>query len=194
MTGRKQRKDGLLHGTYEAHVEAKDGSVHVSEVASDWVLCNILGTAREILHRVSTEWNEQHADRDGRMETGYLTLEENDSVMKNGKETTVEYMLDDRQISKIRYLPARTITTLSGVEKSLPEKWRGLICGLNKAPDEFVWLEWEWIQKNMSEEFIGFIKSTRNNGVEGYVCIPEGTVEDHTQQMLSEQPHPVHRN
>jgi hypothetical protein len=151
MMGRKQRKDGLLHGTYKAHIEIKDGSVHVSEVAApDWVLCNILGTAREILHRVSRERNERHIDRDGRTETGYLTLEGNDSEMENGKETTVEYMLDDRQISKIQYLLAKTITTLSGVEKSLPEKWRGLIRGLNKAPDKFVWLEWEWIQKKLS--------------------------------------------
>jgi hypothetical protein len=177
------------------HVVAKDGSVHVSEVAPDWVLCNILGTAREILYRVSMEWNERHIDRDRRMETGYLTLEGNDSVMENGKETTVEYMLDDRQISKIRYLPAQTITTLRGVEKSLPEKWRGLICGLNKAPDKFVWLEWEWIQKKMSEEFIGFIKSTRKNGVEGYVCIPKGSAEDHILNKRSHvQPHPVHQN
>jgi hypothetical protein len=119
------------------------------------------------------------------METGYLTLEGNDTVVENGKEAIVEYKLDDRQISKIRYLPAKTVKTSSGVEKSLPEKWRGLIRGLNEAPDKFVWLEWEWIQKNLSEEFIGFIKSTRNNGVEGYVCIPEGSAKDHTQQMLS---------
>jgi hypothetical protein len=48
-----------------------------------------------------------------------------------------------------------------------------------------VWLQWEWIQKNLSQEFIGLKKSTRNNGVEGYVCIPQGSAEDHSQQMLS---------
>jgi hypothetical protein len=72
----------------------------VSEVAPDWVLHHILGTAGKILHRVSTEWNEQHIDRDGRMETGHLTLEGKDSEIENGKETTVEYMLDDRQSAK----------------------------------------------------------------------------------------------
>jgi hypothetical protein len=57
---------------------------------------------------MSIEWNEQHVDRDGRMETatGYLTLEGNDTAMENGKEAIVEYKLDDRQISKIQCLPA----------------------------------------------------------------------------------------
>jgi hypothetical protein len=49
------------------------------------------------------------------METDYLTLEGNDTVMENGKEGIVEYKLDDRQSSKIRDLPAKTITTSSGV-------------------------------------------------------------------------------
>jgi hypothetical protein len=75
---------------------------------------------------------------------------------------------------------------LSGVEKSLPEKWGGLKCGLNKAHDKLVRLEWEWIQKKHVRGIHWVFKSTRkNDGVEGYVCIPEGSAEDHTQQMLS---------
>jgi hypothetical protein len=33
-------------------------------------------------------------------------------------------------------------------------------------------LEREWVEKELSEEFIGFIKTTRNGGTEGYVRIP----------------------
>jgi hypothetical protein len=46
-----------------------------------------------------------------------------------------------------------------------------------------VWLEADWIKENLSEAFIGFLKSTRAKGTEGYVRIPEGAAEDHTQQM-----------
>jgi hypothetical protein len=74
----------------------------------------------------------------------------------------------------------------------LTERWRGLIQGIDEGPDKFVWLEWEWVKKEISEEFIGFIKSTRQSGTEGYVRIPKGLVEDQvedqTQQMLKIKP------
>jgi hypothetical protein len=59
------------------------------------------------------------------------------------------------------------------------------ICGLKDASDKFVWLELDWINKNLSEEFIGFVKTSRMAGAEGYVRIPEGSAEDRTQTMLS---------
>jgi hypothetical protein len=54
---------------------------------------------------------------------------------------------------------------------------------LNNQRDEFVWLDWDWIQNNLSKAYIGSIKDTRKGGIEGSVRIPEGSAEDHTQQM-----------
>jgi hypothetical protein len=70
-----------------------------------------------------------------------------------------------------------------GKQKKLPERWRGLIRGLDNQRDEFVWLDWDWIQNNLSKAYIGFIKDTRKGGIGGYVRLPEGSAEDHTQQM-----------
>jgi hypothetical protein len=139
--------------------------------------------AREILHQVQKDWYEEHVDNNGRKEIGYLTIQGNDTVMEDGKEKTVEYIFDERQTSKIRYVPAKTITTAGGKQKKLPERWRGLIRGLNNQHDKFVWLDWDWIKKNLSFSFVGFIKDTRKGGLEGDVRIPEGSAEDHTQQM-----------
>jgi hypothetical protein len=140
---------------------------------------------------VQKDWYEEHVDNYGRKEIGFLTIQGNDTIMEDGKEKTVEYILDERQISKIWYVPAKTITTAGGKQKKLPERWRGLIRGLNNQRDKFVWLDWDWIKKNLSIPFVGFIKDTRKGGLEGYVRIPEGSAEDHTQQII--QQHQVHQ-
>jgi hypothetical protein len=146
-TRRKQRKDGLLHGCYESYVVTEDGDEQVLEVTSDWVLRNISVQAREILHRVQKDWYEEHADNYGRKEIGFLTIQGNDTIMEDDKEKKMEYIFDERQISKIRYVPAKMITTAGGKQKKLPERWRGLIRGLNNQRDKFVWLDWDWIKK-----------------------------------------------
>jgi hypothetical protein len=153
-----------------------------------WVQENVSSDAVEILHCVSKDWNEKHTDSDGRMENRFSTLQGMDKKKKDGKEIQMEYNYDDRQISKIRYVPEKIIKTSQGKDKILTERWRGLIRGIDRGPDKFVWLEWEWVQKELSEEFIGFIKSTRQSGTEGYVRIPEGLAEDQTQQMLKIKP------
>jgi hypothetical protein len=175
--------DCLLLGCYESYVVTKDGDEQVLEVTPDWVRRNISVQAKEILHRVQKDWYEEHVANYGRKEISFLTIQGNDTVMEDGKEKTREYIFDERQISKIRYAPAKTITTAGGKQKKLPERWRGLIRGLNNQRDKFVWLDWDWIQKNLSYSFIGFIKDTRKGGLEGYVRIPEGSAEDHTRQM-----------
>jgi hypothetical protein len=101
-TGRKQRKDGLLHGCYESYGVTEDGDEQVLEVTPDWVLRNISVQAKEILHRVQKDWYEEHVDNNGRKEIGFLTIQGNDAIMQDGKEKTMEYIFDERQISKIR--------------------------------------------------------------------------------------------
>ena len=178
QTGKKQRLDGTLHGAYESCVITEEGGIQVLEVAPDWVAGTISDEAREIVHRVATDWNERHVNIEGRTETGYLTLVGNDDKKE-------EYVLfDDRQVSKVRYLPEKKIRTALDKEKILPERWRGVIRGVDGSPDEFVWLQIDWITETLSEEFIGFVKSTRDTGTDGYVRIPEGSVEDHKRQML----------
>jgi hypothetical protein len=50
-TGRKQRKDGLIHGCYKSsYAVTKEGREQVVEVSPDWVQCNISVQAKEILH------------------------------------------------------------------------------------------------------------------------------------------------
>jgi hypothetical protein len=132
---------------------------------------------------VQKDWYEEHVNEEGRKEIGILTIQCNDTTMEDGKDKTMEYLFNERQISNIQYVPAKTITTAGGKKKKLPERWRGLIQGLNDQCDKCVWLDWEWIQNNLSKACIGFIKDTRNGGIEGYVPIPEGSAEDHTQQM-----------
>lgn len=177
LTGRKERLvDGTLHGTYESYVITDEGGIQVLEVAPDWVGSNVSDETRVILHRVATDWNERHVNKEGRVETGFLTLVGNDDKKE-------EYTWDNRQISKVRYLPAKSVQTILDKEKILPERWRGVIRGVNNAPDEFVWLDKDWINETLSEKFIGFVKSTRSTGTEGYVRIPEGAAENQSRQM-----------
>jgi hypothetical protein len=89
--------------------------------------------------------------------------------MEDGKEKTMDYLFDERQSSKILYVPGKTITTAVGKQKKLPERWRGLIRGLNNQRDEFEWLDWDWIQNNLFKASIGFVKDTRKGGIQGYV-------------------------
>jgi hypothetical protein len=90
-TGKAQRKDGLLHGAYEAFVVTHDGGQLAAEVAPDWVQENVSSDAVEILHQVSKDWNEKHTDSDARMENGFLTLQGMDKKKKDGKEIQMEY-------------------------------------------------------------------------------------------------------
>jgi hypothetical protein len=95
-TGRKQIKDGLLHGCYESYVVTKEGREQEIEVSPDWFQQNIS------VHQVQKDWYEEHVDNYGRKEIGFLTMQGNDTDMDNGKEKTMEYLFDERQISKIR--------------------------------------------------------------------------------------------
>jgi hypothetical protein len=132
---------------------------------------------------VQKDWYEEHVNDEGRKEIGFLTIQGNDTIMEDGKEKTVEYIFDERQISKIQYVPAKTIKTAGGEKKKLPARSRGLIRGLNNQREKFVWLDWDWIQNNHFKAYIGFVKDTRKGGIEGNIQIPEGSAEDHTQQM-----------
>jgi hypothetical protein len=128
-TGRLQSKDRLLHGVYESRVVTDQGEVQVAEVAPDWVHRNVDMDAREVIHSVTKDWNEKHINLNGRVESGFLTLEGNDTMKdKDGKELVMDYVWDSRQISKVQYVPPKTITTSKeGLEKTVPERWRGLI-------------------------------------------------------------------
>jgi hypothetical protein len=142
-------RDGELHGTFEACVVTEDGHKRVMEVADDWVKNNISEDARTLVIRASQEMIQTHVNKDGRMETGYLALE-NDSG-------EYEFKLDEHQISMIRYLPQKSIKDSKGREVIKPERWRGLI-KTNDEPDEFVDLEKEWVEENISNSLQEFIK------------------------------------
>jgi hypothetical protein len=149
----------MLHGVYESKVITEDGREQVVEVAPDWVMDNITAKARRSLHQVQKDWNEEHVDNTGRKEAGFLTLQGNDTILtEDGQKKVMLYELEDkRQISKVRFVPSKTII-YKGKEKILPERWRGLIRGLETNPDEFVWLESEWIEKNYPEPSLGLQK------------------------------------
>ena len=95
------------------------------------------------------------------------------------------FMYDNRQISAIRFLPAKTIRNSKGEESVLNEKWKGIIKGINNEGDEFVFLEQEWMDRNVSEAFQEFVRSTRASGVDGYVRIPEGAPCAHDEKQVA---------
>jgi hypothetical protein len=136
------------------------------------------------LHVVHKDWHKKYVDGKGRMESGYLSLQ--------GHDDKSDFKLDNRQISAVRYLPRREVKTARGETKTkvMEEKWRGIIKGVNGASDEFVDLDQEWMDANVSKNMQGFIKTTRNARTEGYVRIPEGAAADHSQAMLSMTTHP----
>jgi hypothetical protein len=183
IEGKKERPNGSLHGVYEAFVVTEDGSQVVCEVAPDWVQYNIDEEARELLHVVHKDWHKKYVDGKGRLESGYLSLQGHD-------DNKSDFKLDNRQISAVRYLPRREVKTTHAEIKVMEEKWRGIIKGVNGASDEFVDLDQEWMDANVSKNMQGFIKTTRNAGTEGYVRIPEGAAADHSQAMLSMTTHP----
>ena len=96
LHGRKERRDGTLHGTYEACIEDDNGNVRIVEVADDWVHANISGEAIEIIHRVSDDVHTLHADKTGRVDYGFVSI-----LNYEGEDT-------EGQISKIRYIPPKT--------------------------------------------------------------------------------------
>jgi hypothetical protein len=75
---------------------------------------------------VQTDWYEEHFNEEGREEIGFLTIQGNDTVMEDGKEKTVEYLFNERQISKIGYVPAKTITTTGGGRRRNYQKGGGV--------------------------------------------------------------------
>jgi hypothetical protein len=129
-----------------------------------------------LLHVVHKDWHKKYVNGKGRMESGYLSLQ--------GHDDKSDFKLDNRQISAVRYLPRKEVKTVRGETIVIEEKWRGIIKGVNGASDEFVALDQEWMNANVSKDMQGFIKTTRNAGTEGYVRIPEGAAADHSQAML----------
>ena len=171
MMGPKTREDGSIHGTYEAYVITGKGEEVVVEVALNWVQENVSKEAIAILHRVSDDWYTRFANKDGRIETGFLSLDDEKGTCK---------LDDDRQISMIRYLPEKRRMNIAGDVQVFKAKWRGLIKATEEdALDEFVWLDQEWMDENISKETQKFLKDTRKSGAMGYVRIPEGAAADH---------------
>ena len=176
--GKKERPDGTVHGTYEALIVTPGGEQKVVEVAADWVKNNVSEEARGIIHRVSTDLNSVQIRDNMFGERGFITVENND--LKPNRDLSFE---DKRQVSMIRYLPAKKIVTTQGNEVTVPEKWRGVIkheeFNAQGDPGECVDLDTDWVEENIGDELQAFVKSMRDYGTTGYVRIPEGAPADH---------------
>jgi hypothetical protein len=153
VEGKKERKDGSLHGTYESLVITEEGETQVTDVAPDWVGDNVSEGARDVVLRACKDWNTKFIDKKGKVEFGYLSLKGNDN--------RDEFKLpDDRQVSMIRYIPAKDIVTSRDKVVHKPEQWKGVIKETVDGPVQFVFLSQEWIDENISKKMQGFVKKT----------------------------------
>jgi hypothetical protein len=139
--------------------------------------------AKEILHRVQKDWYEEHVNDEGRKEIGFLTIQGNDTVMEDGKVKTMEYLYWWETNQQNSVGPRKKDYNCWGKEEETTRKMEGSNTRFEQPMWQICVVDWDWIQNNLSNAFIGFMKDTRKGGIEGYVRIPEGSAEDHTQQM-----------
>jgi hypothetical protein len=143
----------------------------VYKVANDWVESHFTEEALAVVQRVQSESKVRYSDKDSaETEHGFLSLKNENKRNK--------YKYDDRQVSMIKYLPAKVVRNLAGQNVKKDAIWKGIIVSKNGA-SEFVTLEQDWIDKNIDKTFQEFLKELRDKNKEGYVRIPEGANDKH---------------
>jgi hypothetical protein len=107
--------------------------------------------------------------------------------MEDGKEKTVEYIFDERQISKIWYVPVKTIKTAGGSRRNYQKDG-----GVNQR-DEFVWLDCDWIKKIFPIHSLVLQKIQEKEGLRvmfEYQRAPQKIILNRCHYI---QPHQVHQ-
>jgi hypothetical protein len=81
------------------------------------------------------------------------------------------------QVSKIRYLPPKRVSTNTGIT-TYPGCFRGLVYSKDEEDVEFVNLTNEWINENIQPGMIKLTKEMAMQGGRNFVRIPEGFNEN----------------
>lgn len=175
-SSRKAAYETKVRGFYEALVTVRDddgdaGETKLYKVANDWVEENFteeaLGVVQRLGRDIAKVYKEIGSDK---TEYGYLSLEHEDTIVR----------YDKRQVSQIRYIPAKRYTDpLSAEDKWREESYKGIVRMDYNGDVEFQVLTKEWVERNFSEDFIKLLKAQRNDKFKGYIAIPEGANEDH---------------
>ena len=162
--------DGTERGAYEAMVIRFDGKVKKIKVANDWVEDNFSADALAVVQRVAHESKIVYKDKNSsKTEKGYISLAGEGDLQ----------LVDNRQISQIRYLPHKLARRPNGEMKLLLPAWKGLIQTEKTGECEFVMLSKEWVDNNIDPDFQQLLKDMRNKDKMEYVPIPEGANEGH---------------
>ena len=116
-----------------------DGTIKKLKVANDWVEDNFTEAAIAAVQRVAYQTIEVYKDKhSSKTEKGYLSLASEPKTKK----------FDKRQISQIRYLPAKQVRRPNGEMQILLPAWKGMI-QTNRGGNtvEFVMLTKKWGMK-----------------------------------------------
>ena len=94
-------------------------------------------------------------------------------------------VVDERQISRLRYLPGKFLRRANGDNKWHPPMWKGMIQDKNSKEVECVVLTQDWVTKNIPEAFQQLLMNLRDEENKGYVLIPEGRNKQHHEEVVT---------
>lgn len=136
--------------------DAEEETKHV-RVAADWMEQHYTATGIKFLQKAAVDNEQAYTDGDGNVETGFFQLD--------GKDSLVLKPFHKKQISGIRY------------SKDI-DQWRGLVRTKGSA-NEFVALTKKWVKENIVLGFADLVKKRAENGLKGYLNLPEGAPGHH---------------
>ena len=144
---------------------------------NDWVEDNFTVEALTIVQQVAREGRLAYKIQDSSYsEEGFMPLGKALKYMHEGQQ---------KQISKMRYIPPKQETNLLGETVWRKEAWRGLIQTSRYETSEQVILDKEWVFENIDKHMCKFLKDVRNKeGHRGFVFIPEGDNEQHAAEAV----------
>jgi hypothetical protein len=157
-----------IRGSYQALVTLENGEEKFFDVANNWVEMNFTAESLGIIQRIAMDLKEVVYDKDSSTkEFGYLNL------VNEGQ----DFIFDNRQVSKIRWVPAKDVRQLDGSFKRKEGFWKGAIQTNRQVHASTVILPDDWVQQNISLSFQQLLKDLRRQNKTGFVLIPEGANE-----------------
>jgi hypothetical protein len=169
-------KGDVLRGQYEAMVTLSNGKVRTFQVANDWVESNFTKECLAVVQKIALDTKEVYKDKkSSKSHYGFISMD-------NPNQTAE---LDNRQVSKIRYLPGKFLRRPNGKMEWNEPIWKGLINMGDNSGTEIVTLPNEWISSNISQRFQDLLIGLRDKGAAGFVLIPEGANEAHEEGVVS---------
>jgi hypothetical protein len=156
---RASRKDDHERGYYEALVtvknkESKDyEKTKLYKPSNDWVEANFTGECLTIIQEIAKETGKVYKPPgSSKTERGFVPLHK-----------PLIYVVENeqKQISKMRYLPPKQSKNAMGEVIWLSETWKGLVQNHRQQVEESILLQKEWVEKNISKAMRKFMKNLR---------------------------------